>query len=201
VSTLPTSELAGFSSANPGVQAIIVKSLELTRQQLAYVYGSSDPVRGGLDCSGFVYYVLREFNIKGVPRQSNEQYAWVRKKGRFFSVLSSDPETFELEDLQPGDLMFWTNTYKVERDIPITHVMIYLGKRKSDGQRVMVGASEGRTYKGASQYGVSVFDFHMPSRKKQSDGTGAFVGYGRIPGIAADVEASETPLKKDSGGT
>jgi cell wall-associated NlpC family hydrolase len=117
--------------------------------------------------------------VKGVPRQSNEQYSWVRKKGVFFAVLSKGAATFELDDLRPGDLMFWTNTYKVDRDIPITHVMLYLGRRKSDGGQLMVGASDGRTYSGKSMSGVSIFDFRMPKK----DGESAFVGYGRIPNV------------------
>jgi hypothetical protein len=49
----------------------------------------------------------------------------------------------------------------------------------------MVGASDGRTYKGQSRYGVSVFDFKMAGRKASSgDEAGpVFVGYASIPGL------------------
>ncbi len=184
VSTIAPSEIDGFANFSPTVQRLIRECLALTTQNLAYVYGSADPKNGGLDCSGFVYRVVRSLGIKSVPRQSNEQYAWVRREGQFFSVLSRDPDTFELEDLEPGDLMFWTNTYEVNRSIPITHVMIYLGLRRADGQRLMVGASEGRRYRGQPQYGVSVFEFRMPSQEKQNEAKAAFVGYGRIPGLS-----------------
>ena len=33
-----------------------------------------------MDCSGFIYYTLKEAGFGDVPRQSNEQYIWVRKK-------------------------------------------------------------------------------------------------------------------------
>ena len=49
---------------------------------------------------------------------------------------------------KPGDLLFWTGTYSVERDPPVTHTMIYLGEEKKSGKPIMVGASDGRTYEG-----------------------------------------------------
>ena len=39
-------------------------ALELTTRNLDYKYGSADPATGGMDCSGFVYYVL---TLKRVP--------------------------------------------------------------------------------------------------------------------------------------
>ena len=35
---------------------------------------SADPSKGGMDCSGFIYFALREAGFSDVPRQSNEQY-------------------------------------------------------------------------------------------------------------------------------
>ena len=67
-------------------------------------------------------------------------------------------DTFELDELKPGDLLFWSGAYGSDRDPDITHTMIYLGREKTTNHRVMVGASDGRTYKGQSRFGVSVFD-------------------------------------------
>ncbi|MGZ5002931.1 MAG: C40 family peptidase, partial [Chthoniobacterales bacterium] len=85
----------------------------------------------------------------------------------------------------PGDLMFWTGTYDINRDPPITHAMIYLGREKSTGRRIMVGASDGRTYHDESRYGVSVFDFRVsrPGHAATNGRTPDFVGYGKIPGL------------------
>ena len=150
---------------------------------LTYTFSSADPSNGGMDCSGFVYYVLRQNGASDVPRQANEQYVWVRKAGTFRAVLSRKPDSFELDELKPGDLMFWTGTYQTDRDPPMTHTMIYLGKEKSTGRRVMVGSSDGRSYRGLRRWGVSVFDFGPPSAAAQA-GTGAqFAGYGSIPGL------------------
>src|SRR5207249_9139580 len=53
-----------------------------------------------------------------VPRDSSQQYVWVRKAGNFHAVLSRHEDSFELDALKPGDLLFWTGTYKIERDPP-----------------------------------------------------------------------------------
>jgi peptidoglycan DL-endopeptidase CwlO len=166
------------------VQQLLTSALELTTRNLTYTYGSSDPANGGMDCSGFVYYVLNQSGVTDVPRSSSEQYVWLRRAGKFEPVLSRKNDSFELENLQPGDLLFWTGTYSIERDPPITHAMIYLGREKKTGDRVMVGASDGRIYQGQSQYGVSVFDFKIPRPEKDNSKLRpTFIGYGHIPGL------------------
>jgi cell wall-associated NlpC family hydrolase len=164
---------------------MIDTALELTTRNLDYKYGSADPSSGGMDCSGFVSYVLTQSGVRDVPRDSSQQYVWVRKAGTFRAVNSRHDDTFELEELVPGDLLFWTGTYSIERDPPITHAMIYLGREKGTNQRIMVGASDGRTYKGESRYGVSVFDFKVARTAKTDEGrlTPSFIGYGRVPGL------------------
>lgn len=54
--------------------------------------------------------------------------------------------------------------------------MLYLGKN-DQGQRLMFGASDGRTYQGKSMWGVSLFDFKLPNPQSSSH----FVGYSCIP--------------------
>ncbi len=168
------------------MRKILDVALELTTRNLEYKYGSADPSSGGMDCSGFVFYTLTQNGVRDVPRDSSQQYVWVRKAGTFRAVNSRHEDTFELDELKPGDLLFWTGTYSIERDPPITHAMIYLGRKKGGNQRIMVGASDGRTYEGESRYGVSVFDFKMPrARTKTDEGrtSPSFIGYGRIPGL------------------
>ncbi len=177
--------MTGFDSYPAAVKKLVESSLALAGRGLSYKYGSADPANGGMDCSGFVYYVLRENGFTEVPRDSSQQYVWVRKGGRFEAVVSKSDDSFEFSDLKPGDLLFWSGTYEINRDPPITHAMIYLGKEKGSGRRVMVGASDGRVYRDESRYGVSVFDFKMPRAGKatSSGRTPDFVGYGRIPGL------------------
>ena len=173
-------DLRDFQNQPPPVQKLIETCLLLSDRRLDYEYGSADPKNGGLDCSGFVHYALRQQGLKAVPRQANEFYLWVRKTRQFSAVLSHNPKTPELDDLKPGDLLFWTGTYNVKRDPPVTHVMIYLGRLKSDGRRVMAGASEGRRFMGRVTEGATVFDFEIP---KPGGGGGQFVGYGPVPGL------------------
>jgi len=74
-----------------------------------YVFGGTTP--NGFDCSGFVRYVYKQAGIN-LPRSSGDQY----------TVGSS----VESDNLQPGDLVFFGNTYKSG----ISHAGIYVGKDK-----------------------------------------------------------------------
>jgi cell wall-associated NlpC family hydrolase len=185
--TLSPDQIADYDSDPPKVRQILDAGLALTKQNLGYTYGSADPANGGMDCSGFIYYVLRQNGFPDVPRDSSQQYVWVRKAGNFYAVLSRKEDSFEFDDLKPGDLLFWSGTYNIDRDPPITHTMIYLGREKRTNRRVMIGSSDGRTYDGKQRWGVSVFDFKMPPPPKSGDAkiSPVFVGYGRIPGLPA----------------
>jgi cell wall-associated NlpC family hydrolase len=183
--TISASEISGYENYPERVRKITDTAIELTTRNLDYKYGSADPANGGMDCSGFVFYVLTQNGVRDVPRDSSQQYVWLRKAGNFKAVNSRKEDTFELDELVPGDLLFWTGTYSIERDPPITHAMIYLGRKKGTNQRIMVGASDGRTYEGESRYGVSVFDFKIPKPAKTDEGRMSpnFIGYGKIPGL------------------
>jgi cell wall-associated NlpC family hydrolase len=183
--TISASQISSYENYPENVRKIVDTALELTTRNLDYKYGSADPATGGMDCSGFVFYVLTQNGVRDVPRDSSQHYVWLRKAGGFRAVNSRQEDTFELDELVPGDLLFWTGTYAIERDPPITHAMIYLGREKGTKQRIMVGASDGRTYKGESRYGVSVFDFKIPRPGKTEEGrtTPNFIGYGHVPGL------------------
>ena len=200
MATIKPEALREFSEQPAEVQQLIRNSLALTEQNLSYKYGSADPAAGGMDCSGFIYFVLSSAGFKDVPRDSAGQYSWVRTNSVFHAVLSRSDDSFELKDLKPGDLLFWSGTYKVDRDIPITHVMIYLGKEKSTEKPVMVGATDGRSYEGIRRFGVSVFDFKMPSGKPNKDDpelTARFEGYASIPGLREVNLASKNQTKPE----
>jgi cell wall-associated NlpC family hydrolase len=66
-----------------------------------YRSASSDPLRG-FDCSGFVSYVFKAFNLM-VPRSSYE----------FINV----GEKIRLEDAKPGDIILFTGTKRHTRKI------------------------------------------------------------------------------------
>jgi len=186
--SLSPDAIEGYEEYPPKVRQILDAGLALTKENLGYTYGSADPANGGMDCSGFIYYVLKQNGFPDVPRDSSQQYVWVRKTGDFDAVLSRKEDSFEFDDLKPGDLLFWRGTYNIDRDPPITHTMIYLGREKRTNKRVMIGSSDGRTYDGKQRWGVSVFDFKMPPPPKSGDAkiSPVFVGYGRIPGLSED---------------
>lgn len=73
-----------------------------------YVWGGTSP--SGFDCSGFVQYVFRQ-NGYYISRVATTQYY----DGDFVSYYN----------LQPGDVVFFNNTYG--NDYGITHVGIYIG--------------------------------------------------------------------------
>jgi cell wall-associated NlpC family hydrolase len=73
---------------------------------------------GAFDCSGFTQHVYRKQGIY-LPRTAQEQWHYGRK--------------VEKSEMQPGDLVFFKNTYKRG----ISHVGIYIG----DGE--FVHASSG----------------------------------------------------------
>jgi peptidoglycan DL-endopeptidase CwlO len=200
MATIKPESIREFSEQPADIQGLIRNSLALTERNLSYKYGSADPAAGGMDCSGFIYYVLNNSGYKDVPRDSAGQYEWVRKSSNFHSVLSRSGDSFELNDLRPGDLLFWSGTYKVDREIPITHVMIYLGKEKSTDKPVMVGSTDGRSYNGVRRFGVSVFDFKMPSGQPNNNDPGLtakFEGYGSIPGLRRGEVAPKIEVKQE----
>ena len=185
--SLSPDQIEDYDTYSPKVREVLDAGLALTKQNLGYTYGSADPKNGGMDCSGFVYYVLKQNGFPDAPRDSSQQYVWVRKAGKFNAVLSRKEDSFELDALKPGDLLFWRGTYNIDRDPPITHTMIYLGREKRTKKRVMIGSSDGRTYDGKQRWGVSVFDFKLPSPPQSGDAkiSPVFVGYGRVPGVPA----------------
>lgn len=170
-------------SYSPEVGKIVDLAMDLKSQNLNYKYASADPAKGGLDCSGFIYYVLTRSGIRNVPRDAREQYVWVRKAGNFQAVLAHSDDTFELDGLKPGDLLFWAESSGVGREPEITQTMIYIGHDKSTKQRLMMGASERGTFEGKRKSGVGVFDFKLGSAgpKPDEESNSVFVGYGRIP--------------------
>ena len=96
----------GYTGSATGAQ-ILAKATEFLGTP--YVNGGASP--SGFDCSGFVYYVLKELGYSPY-RTPADQY----KMGTAVSK----------SNLQPGDIVFFANTYASG----ISHVGIYAG----DGQ-------------------------------------------------------------------
>jgi cell wall-associated NlpC family hydrolase len=85
--------------------------IEVAKSYLGTPYRSGGTSRNGVDCSGFVTAVYRQFNIR-LPRTSLDQ-----------SVFGERISTSKLE---PADLVF----FKTSRRQSVSHVGIYVGKGK-----------------------------------------------------------------------
>ena len=77
-----------------------------------YVWGGNTP-KTGMDCSGYTKYVFSKVGIN-IPRTAYTQ--------------SKVGQTVDMKNLEKGDLLFFLTDKK--RNIPITHVGIYLGDDK-----------------------------------------------------------------------
>lgn len=181
VSSIQATELADFRNYPNEVKAIVAEALKLTCQNLTYTFNSADPRRGGMDCSGAIHHVLKSNGYDATPRQSDQMAAWVAKHSTLHRTDSaqslSDPV---FSALKPGDLVFWSGTYNAKaRQVPVTHVMLYLGRLAKNGKPVVFGASDGRRYEGQKRTGVSIFDLSLPRRGS----TSRLYGFGSIPGL------------------
>ncbi len=177
-------DLKEFPTLPSDRQRIISAALAVAKDSpwLPYKFGGSSPADGGFDCSGAMFFVMGKVDIDP-PRTSADQYLWVKKAGRLHEVSPDvrDPDHPSLQNLHPGDLLFWGRTYEPAdgRTVNITHVALYLGHEKN-GNAVMINATDGRSYRGTRANGYGVYDFRLPK-----DGNRAvFMGYGTPPGIA-----------------
>lgn len=92
------------STSSPSGSAILAEAQKYLGTP--YVYGGASP--SGFDCSGFVYYVLKQVGFSAY-RTPADQYS----HGTFV----------DKSNLQPGDIVFFAGTY----GSGISHVGIYAG--------------------------------------------------------------------------
>ena len=159
---IPVSDLVGYLYYPSSVKDLISTASTLSKQNLTYMYGSADPKNHGMDCSGTIYYLLSSNGVKDIPRSANDMYQWVEKNKTLHHVHAYHFDSAEFSKLKPGDLLFWSGTYKTNKENSISHVMLYLGQN-SHHEPLMFGSSDGRTYQNQKMWGVSVFDFTLPA--------------------------------------
>jgi NlpC/P60 family len=146
-----------------------------------YVYGAAGP--SSFDCSGLVQYVLKTLGVTGVPRTSEEQWAWVQKVSK--------------SELQPGDLVF--AQFPGDNASP-GHVGVYTG----NGQ--VLSAEDpalGVGYSSLASWGSAVVGYgRVPGASASgAAGTGASSsGVGGLLGIPASIVGTFTDADKALGG-
>jgi cell wall-associated NlpC family hydrolase len=159
---------------SPATKSLLERALKAVDQhpQVPYKTGAEDP-KDGMDCSGAVTYLL---GLAGVtpPRSSAEMHKWLAKTTTFVVVPADARDITHpvYEKLRPGDLVFWAHA-----DGRVSHVQLYLGREKSDARPVMIGASEGRSYRGQKRSGFGIVDFKVPKPGSET----RIVGFGPAP--------------------
>lgn len=103
-----TDEIEKINYTIPQPEGEAMADFALSLCGARYAYGGTGP--NSFDCSGFAQYVMRAFGY-AIPRTASAQFAY--------------GETLLLEELQPGDLVFFERTYSCNSRI--THVGIYIG--------------------------------------------------------------------------
>ncbi len=116
----------------------VIASVGLRYVGYRYVFGGASP--RGFDCSGFIYYVLGRSGVS-VSRD-------------LYSQLNSGSRV-NRSNLMPGDLLFWSNTYKRG----LSHSGIYIGNGKfvhaeNEGTGVVVSSMSSPYY--ASRFTAAV---------------------------------------------
>ena len=100
-----------------------------------------------MDCSNTARYIYKVTTGIELPRTASDQYYYLHLQGKAWDVPRTDggwaDTNFLRRNLKPGDLLFWENTYRPERQPPITHVMVFLGANEK-GQWIMAGSQTSR---------------------------------------------------------
>ena len=178
---IATADLKEFDSLPADRKKLIETAIAVVRDSpwLPYTDQGADPTKGGFDCSGAMYFVMRKAGLEP-PRASAGQFQWLKENKRLNEV-PADATTLDhpsLKKLQPADLLFWGYPETGR----INHVAMYLGTEKKDGLAVMINSTDGRSYRGVQANGYGVYDFRMPKAGSKT----IFMGYGTAPGIAVE---------------
>ena len=161
---------AAQSATSPEQHQKLIETCRwLSKQDLAYGQSWQPPGHPHvitMDCSNTVRYIVWKVFGLNLPRTASDQYVFFRKHGKVREVPLQadgkiDPQKL-VSDLRSGDLLFWEWTYDVPRDPPISHVMIYLG-RKRDGQAMVAGSSQRMDGERGGGVDIYTFDPNAPS--------------------------------------
>jgi cell wall-associated NlpC family hydrolase len=150
-----------------------------------------------MDCSNTSRYLYQVTAGIQLPRTASDQYYYLHLQNKAWDVPTVANGfadcNFLRSNLKPGDLLFWENTYRPDRQPPITHVMIFLGTNEK-GQWIMAGSQSshgGRYNPHRNGPDVYVFDPTRPSGGYTTwlglvHHQGRFCAYGRP--LEADVK-------------
>ena len=143
-----------------------------------------------MDCSNTARYLYKTTTGIQLPRTASDQYYYLHLQNKAWDVpqlTSGFADTGYLRrNLKAGDLLFWENTYKPDRQPPITHVMVFLGTNDR-GEWIMAGSQSSRGGEHNRRHGGPDIYVFNPSRPCGGYSTwmglvhhqGRFCAYGR----------------------
>lgn len=179
---ITVSELTEFESLPEDRRKLIEVAIAIATNSpwLPYLPGGASPADGGFDCSGSTYFIMSQAGLDP-PRSSGWQMDWLKKNGRLHTVPADarDRNHEAFANLLPGDLLFWARKDAGDQ-WRVHHVAMFLGTEKRDGRAVIIGSTDGRSYRGQVANGYGVHDFRIPAKESPS----MLIGYGTPPGIA-----------------
>lgn len=130
-----------FTSLPVNASTISIAEYAKRYEGTGYKFGGNTPEEG-FDCSGFILFVFDKYGKK-LPRTSEGQYEY--------------GVSVEKADLQPGDLVFFKDTYKQG----ISHTGIYLGDNS-----FISAENEKRGVAVARLFGHPYWDAHYVGAKR-----------------------------------
>ncbi len=152
-----------------------------------------------MDCSNTSRYIYKVTTGLDLPRTASDQYYYLHLQNKAWDVPQAAngfaDVSYLRDNLKPGDLLFWENTYRPERQPPITHVMVFLGTNEK-GQWIMVGSQSSRSGLHARRGGGP--DIYVFDPQKPSGGYTTWLGLvrhqGRFCAFGRPLEADPTKL-------
>lgn len=156
-----------------------------------------------MDCSNTTRYLYRVATGIELPRTASDQYYYLHLQNKAWDVpqLASGFAdcNYLRQNLKPGDLLFWENTYRPERQPPITHVMIFLGTN-ARGDWIMAGSQSSRGGEHNRRHGGP--DIYVFNPTRPCGGYTTWLGFvhhqGRFCAYGRPLEADKSKLSMAS---
>jgi cell wall-associated NlpC family hydrolase len=138
-STWSADALAGFSlsSYGPVRREVVEYALSLVgtpyvwggewvrKTPVGYPYGAQ--AHGGVDCSGFVWYVLRK-KAAGWAPAGRPYEGWAFPERSSADMAAAAPKRLSYRQLQPGDVVFFAPDGRKAKASTVYHAGLYLGR-------------------------------------------------------------------------
>jgi LysM repeat protein len=152
-----------------------------------------------MDCSNTSRYIYRVTTGIQLPRTASDQYYYLHLQNKAWDVPQTSTGfadcNYLRRNLRAGDLLFWENTYKPDRQPPITHVMIFLGTN-ARGEWTMAGSQSTRGGEHNRRHGGP--DIYVFNPTRPCGGYSTWLGFvhhqGRFCAYGRPLEADKSKL-------